>query len=95
MCGPAAVRRQLHAGPHICDYVQVVPMFTFLSSRDGGPLFPLASQLNDEVIHLQGLRIEGTVGRLAEDMQGALSQLDARTAVAAPTSRADHPKPAA
>ena len=24
----------------------------------GGPLFPLASQLNDEVTHLQGQRIE-------------------------------------
>ena len=25
----------------------------------GGPLFPLASQLNDDVTHLQGQRLEG------------------------------------
>ncbi len=34
----------------------------------GGPLFPLASQLNDDVTHLQGLRLEGMIGRLAEDV---------------------------
>ncbi len=46
----------------------------------GGALFPLASQLNDDVTHLQGLRLEGLIGRLAEDVQRALSRVDdART----------------
>jgi len=60
----------------------------------GGPLFPLASELNDNLTHLRGLRLEGMIGRLAEDVQRALSQLDvARTAVAAPTPLVQLPLP--
>ena len=48
----------------------------------GGPLFPLASQLNDDMTFLQGQRIEGLVGKLAEDVRDALARLDsAHTAV--------------
>ena len=32
----------------------------------GGPLFPLASQLNDDVTHLQGQRLEGMLGERPE-----------------------------
>lgn len=34
----------------------------------GGPLAPLANQLNHEATYLQGLRVEGKVDRLAEEM---------------------------
>ena len=42
----------------------------------GGPLFPLASQLNDDVTHLHGRRLEDMVGRLASDLREALARLD-------------------
>lgn len=31
----------------------------------GGPLFPLASQLNDDMTHLQGQQLAGLVGELS------------------------------
>ena len=37
----------------------------------GGPLFPLASQLNDDVTHLQGQRIEMVLGQLADEFRQA------------------------
>lgn len=43
----------------------------------GGPLFPLASQLNDDVTHLQGQRIETVLGQLAGEI-GQLSPARAR-----------------
>ena len=49
----------------------------------GGPLFPLASQLNDEVTHLQGQRIETVLGQLSGEVRQALARLDATHAVAA------------
>lgn len=54
----------------------------------GGPLFPLASQLNDDVTHLQGQRLEGMLGQLADDVRQALAQLDATRAVASGADRA-------
>jgi hypothetical protein len=49
----------------------------------GGPLFPLASQLNDDKIHLQVRRLEGVVDRRADELLEALARLDgARNAVA-------------
>jgi hypothetical protein len=42
----------------------------------GGALTPLASQLNDDVTHLQGQRLEGMVGQLAEVMREALTRLN-------------------
>jgi hypothetical protein len=42
----------------------------------GGPLFPLASQLNDDVTHLQGQRIETVLGQLADEVRQALAWLD-------------------
>ena len=43
----------------------------------GGPLEPLAAQLNHDVTHLQGQRLEGRVGQLADEVRQALSRLDA------------------
>ena len=57
----------------------------------GGPLFPLASQLNDDVTHLQGRRIEGVLGQLADEVREALARLDGSHAVAAPTALAQLP----
>jgi hypothetical protein len=37
----------------------------------GGPLFPLASQLNHDVTHLQSQRVEAMVDQLATDVRGA------------------------
>lgn len=42
----------------------------------GGPLEPLAAQLNHDVTHLQGQRLEGMVGQLASQVREALSWLD-------------------
>ena len=49
----------------------------------GGPLSPLASQLNNDVTHLQGQRLEGMLGLLAGEVRAALARLDAAPAVAA------------
>jgi hypothetical protein len=42
----------------------------------GGPLFPLASQLNDDITHLRGQRLEDMVGGLASDLRAALAPLE-------------------
>ena len=56
----------------------------------GGPLFPLASQLNDDRTHLQVQQLEGVVDRRADELLDALARLDgARTA--APTALAQLP----
>ena len=60
----------------------------------GGPLFPLASQLNDDVTHLQGQRIEGKVDRLGGKVLDALAQLGAKVAVP-PVALAQLPAPVA
>ncbi len=43
----------------------------------GGPLEPLAAQLNHDVTHLQGQRLEGLVGQLAGEIRQAMARLDA------------------
>ena len=48
----------------------------------GGPLFPLASQLNDDVTHLQGQRLEGMMWQLAEELRKVQARLDTIPAVA-------------
>lgn len=48
----------------------------------GGPLAPLAAQLNSDVTHLQGERLEGMVGRLADEVREALARLDVGQAAA-------------
>jgi len=53
----------------------------------GGPLFPLASQLNDDMTHLQGQRLEGMLG----DVLSRLARLDVARSVAAPTALAQLP----
>ena len=40
----------------------------------GGPLFPLASQLNDDMTHLQGQRIEGKIDQLDGEVREALAR---------------------
>ncbi len=57
----------------------------------GGPLFPLASQLNDDVTHLQGQRLEGMLG----DVLSRLARLDVARSVTAPTALAQLPPLAA
>jgi tetratricopeptide (TPR) repeat protein len=47
----------------------------FVRGSRGGPLFPLASQLNDDVTHLQGQRIEDMLGELAGEVREALARL--------------------
>ena len=48
----------------------------------GGPLEPLASQLNHDLTHLQGQRIEDVLGQLAGEVREALARLDGTCAVA-------------
>jgi hypothetical protein len=44
----------------------------------GGPLEPLANQLNHDVTHLQGQRLEGMLGPLVDEARGAFSRLNDR-----------------
>jgi hypothetical protein len=48
----------------------------------GGPLTPLADQLNPELTRLQGQRIEGMLARLAGQVQDALARPDSDVTVA-------------
>jgi len=57
----------------------------------GGPLFPLASQLNDDVTHLRGQRIEAALGQLADEIRQALTRRDAARTVAGPVAIAHLP----
>jgi glycogen debranching enzyme len=41
----------------------------------GGPLTPLADQLNHDVTHLQGQRLEAMLGQLADEIRDALAPL--------------------
>ena len=43
----------------------------------GGPLFPLASQLNDDMTHLDLHQLDGKMQRQAEEIREALAKLDA------------------
>ena len=57
----------------------------------GGPLFPLASQLNDDLTHMQGQRIEAVLGQLAGEVREALAGIGSTHLVAAPTALAQLP----
>jgi tetratricopeptide (TPR) repeat protein len=59
----------------------------------GGPLFALASQLNDDFTHLQVRRLEGVVDRRADELLDAVARLDG-TRAAAPAALAQLPPPA-
>jgi hypothetical protein len=48
----------------------------------GGPLTPLADQLNHELTHMQGQRIEGMLARLAGEIRDALARPDGDITVA-------------
>jgi tetratricopeptide (TPR) repeat protein len=54
-----------------------------LDGARGGPLFPLASQLNADVTRLQIRQVEGAVDRRADEVLEALARLDTAHAVAA------------
>jgi tetratricopeptide (TPR) repeat protein len=56
----------------------------------GGPLFPLAAQLNDDATHVQGRRLEALVGRVGSEILAELGRPAAR-AVAAPVALAQLP----
>jgi WD40 repeat protein len=45
-------------------------------AAQGGPLSPLAAQLNHDATHLQGQRIEKILGRLDNEVRKALARLD-------------------
>ena len=47
----------------------------------GGPLQPLASQLNHDVTHLQGRRLEGLLGQLAVRVREAPARINERLPV--------------
>jgi hypothetical protein len=59
----------------------------------GGPLQPLANQLNHDRAHLQGLRVEGKVNELDDKLLEVLGRLDASHSVVAtvPTFHAVRP----
>ena len=65
-----------------------------LRASRGGPLAPLADQLNHDVTHLQGQRLEGLLARLADQIQ-VLSWAASSPAVslAAPLGRRDPDRP--
>lgn len=46
-----------------------------IRGASGGSLFPLASQLNHDLSHLQGQRLEGVLGQLAGELREALSRI--------------------
>jgi tetratricopeptide (TPR) repeat protein len=48
----------------------------------GGPLAPLSAQLNHNMTHLQGQRVEDIVGRLDSEVRKALAQLETPHATA-------------
>jgi tetratricopeptide (TPR) repeat protein len=60
----------------------------FRGSR-GGPLTPLADQLNHDVTHLQGQRLEGMFARLAGEVRDALIRSADVVSLAAPLGRRD------
>ena len=53
----------------------------------GGPLQPLAAQLNHDVTHLQGRRLEAMFGQLASEIQEALGSSAKASAVGSATER--------
>jgi hypothetical protein len=60
----------------------------------GGPLFPLASQLNDDVTHLQVDQVKDMLQRLGSDILEALARLQcARLPAPAPVALAQLPSP--
>ena len=63
-----------------------------LRGAGGGPLAPLAAELNHEMTHLQVRRLEGMLGPLAEQVKEALALLGStRTVAAAPLALAQLP----
>jgi hypothetical protein len=62
----------------------------------GGPLFPLASQINDDVTHLRGQRLETRVDEVAGDLRRLVAHAGAVSAeVVAPPVLAELPAAAA
>jgi hypothetical protein len=57
-----------------------------VSGSRGGPLFPLASQLNDDVTHLQVRRLESVVDQRADELLRAIGRLDGARGAAPQTA---------
>ncbi len=64
----------------------------FRGSR-GGPLTPLADQLNHDLTHLQGQRLEGMLARLADEVRDVLIRPADVVSLAAPLGRRDPDRP--
>jgi hypothetical protein len=65
-----------------------------LRASRGGPLAPLADQLNHDVTHLQGQRLEGLLGRLADQVRVlAWAASGPAVSLAAPLGRRDPDRP--
>ena len=75
---PASVLAQSLTG-HLLDEIVT------RGSR-GGPLFPLASQLNDDMTHLQGQQIQGELRQLGNEILSALARKDGVRSNVAPTT---------
>jgi len=59
----------------------------------GGPLTPLADQLNHDLTHLQGQRLEGMLARLASEVRNVLIRTADVVSLAAPLGRRDPDRP--
>jgi hypothetical protein len=57
----------------------------------GGPLSPLASQLNDDVTHLQVQRLEGVIDRRVGEILDALARVGVRAGPVAPRALSQLP----
>jgi tetratricopeptide (TPR) repeat protein len=65
-----------------------------LRASRGGPLAPLAGQLNHDVTHLQGQRLEGLLARLADQVRVLASAASGPpVSLAAPLGRRDPDRP--
>jgi tetratricopeptide (TPR) repeat protein len=62
-----------------------------LRAARGGPLFPLAAQLNDDVTHLHGQQIHGELRQLRSAVLDALARLDTARPASSPTALAQLP----
>jgi tetratricopeptide (TPR) repeat protein len=57
-----------------------------ISGTYGGPLAPLANQLNHDLTHLQGQRLHGMLARLVAELGQALTTIATRPVAAAPSA---------
>jgi tetratricopeptide (TPR) repeat protein len=80
---PAAVIAEKLAGHLVREIVS--------RAARGGPLVPLAAQLNDDVTHLQGQQVHGELRELRGVVLDALARLEAARAAPSPVALAQLP----